>query len=189
MKDKIIFFIFIMLTLALVFSCSKNTTSPDDFPENPLEWLSFPYAMEIDVSNSKEIEIRVITHDSLTAGELTINGYTAPLELSGWYFWWTYIPIFDSTFIPLNPGDSIMYTLKVDNKIYSGRLNLTYQPEIVWPDTFKIYEDYTFTWTIQEEPDLYFCVCDVMYHNDTEEMKTWTFHGPLNEYTLSLIHI
>ncbi len=42
MKDKIIFLICIMLALALVFSCSKNTTEPGDFPDNPLEWLSIP---------------------------------------------------------------------------------------------------------------------------------------------------
>lgn len=141
--------------------------------------------MEIDVSNSKDVEITVVTHDSLTSGEITINGCTAPLEISGWFFLWTYSPTFDSTFTPLNPGDSISYTLKVNEKTYSGGMNLTYQPETTWPDTFDMNEDYTFTWTIPEEPDLYFCLCDVMYYNDTEEMNSWTFKGPRSQYNIA----
>jgi len=185
MKDNFVLFLCVMLAMLLTFSCSNNSTSPDDFPDNPFDWFSFAYIMEIDVSNDKGVTIEVLTHDSLTAGELTINGYTAPLEISGWFFWWIYSPVFDSTFTPLNPGDSISYTLKVNDKTYSSGMNLTYQPEIVWPDSFDATQDFTFSWNIPEGPDIYYCECNVDYHNDESENNSWTFKGPQNEYTIA----
>jgi len=185
MKYKLIFLVCIMLALALAFSCSQNSTGPGDFPDDPFEWFSFSYIMEIDVSNSKGVEIEVISWDSLTTGELIINGYTAPLEISGWFFYWIYSPVFDSTFTPLNPGDSISYTLAVNGNNYSGGMNITYQPDISWPDTFDITQDYSFSWNILEEPGIYLCKCDVGYHNEEYKENTWTFTGHPDEYTIS----
>ena len=186
MKNKIIFFVFIMLALMLTFSCSKNSTSPDDFPDNPLEWFSIPYVMEIEVSNSKGVEIEVLCWDSLTTGELTINGYTAPLEISGWFFYWIYSPVFDSTFTSLNPGDSISYTLAVNGKSYSGEMNITYQPDISWSQTFDITQYYTFSWNIPKEPEIYVCDFGVDYYDEEHNDKdyTWTLDSPRDEYTI-----
>ncbi len=185
MKDKIIFFVFIMLALALVFSCSKSPTGSGDFPDNPLEWYSFEYLMEFYNVDFKYIGISIMTHDSISTGELTINGHSATLVPEFLSLYWFYVPYFDSTFIPLGPGDSISYTLSIDGKTFEGDLQMVFRPEVTWPDSLDPDYDFSFSWTIEEDPDIYLCTCDVEYQNEEyDESYYWDFSSPRYEYTI-----
>lgn len=128
---------------------------------------------------------------------IKINNETIAVpDTSDWYYdeWWidsTHVyesyEYWDVVYVAddIDPGETLTYSVKINNTTDTGSLKIPYQLYCSFPD-FDIEKDYHFGWTIQESPSLhyvFFDIEDAWYKY--EIYRNFKLSGNVREYTIS----
>jgi hypothetical protein len=82
-------------------------------------------------------------------------------------------------------GQNLDYSLTINDKTDTGSLIIPYQISVAFP-TFLMTMDYTFEWTIQDDPDLYYVFFEIDDSSYEPVLyKNWQLEGNIREYTIS----
>ena len=194
MKRIIIIWVSLLLLVGLI-SCSKSGggTGPgdfqSDFPNTEEEREKIDYAMGFFDLDLKSLELTVFSKDSVYSSELKINDIEILLSFemlsweSMWGEWYAYV-YDDSLLNALNSGDTISYSLSINNEKFTGNLTIVYEPYVTAPETFDFNSDYTFNWTIEKNPNIHLCefFIESDVYDDCEYY--WEISGSKREYTI-----
>lgn len=160
------------------------TYIPDPDGDNSITDLGFDYFFTIRKTyDEKYHEVEVLSLKEPDNSSLILNGEDMSFD---WdydedYFWGFSLESEDLEGIDFSAGSVIDYLLEINNKEFTGELEILDELIVDWPD-FNFNENYIFTWNISTAPDIY----NVLFFiEDINLLESWQIDGSFNDFTIS----